>query len=215
MVEIGSHKGTSLALMASALVSESGLGNCSAAQGCTLQDSASLKLRSIDPYLPFIVYVPDMSEVDKVLEVSEELKVLTAVQKLCSAGKLRSSGPACKAAEVEYEGGCFMTAAFALYELMGISDSFSLDRSYSNAGLARVLAEMGFGSADITHVDGQHLGIIPVMDAIFALAITRPGGVVVLDDWTCDDIVPFKTMFDECFVKVSESWKTAAYAIPA
>jgi len=64
---------------------------------------------------------------------------------------------------------------------------------------------------DIVYIDGTHQGLNPLVDAALAVCLTRPGGVIILDDWHWQDVLPVKCTFDRHNEKVYECWKLAAY----
>jgi len=64
---------------------------------------------------------------------------------------------------------------------------------------------------DVIYIDGSHQGLNPMVDTVLAQCIIKPGGVIILDDWYWDDVLPIKKLLDLHAVKFYECWKIAAY----
>jgi hypothetical protein len=200
-LEVGSHKGTSMAFVAASL----------AALGVP-----AASLTSVDPYLDNIQPLVQPDAEATRLAVEEGGKLVKSITALCRSGSLAPSGQACSvAARAGGNGNAFMASAFALYELAGIN--VTLHRGFSNEGLAQLAAALVSGPAprappaDLIYIDGEHSGMTPLFDVIVALANLNRGGVLILDDWFGGDILPLKLALDECLPAVFSSWKTAAY----
>ncbi len=196
LVEIGSHKGTSMAFL-------------------SLASNAKESI-SIDPYgMGFA----DDGRADSEYQ-SQGVALMKRVKLLCDEGQLRrhychrlshSAQQQQQLAPDVQAGTGFMYAAYALYELLHL-DVRHL-RMTSDEGLLHLLRHElhASGGADLIYVDGVHVGHTPLKDVVLALLLLRPGGVLVLDDWFAPDVMQVKRQLDSALPLVMESWKTAAY----
>jgi hypothetical protein len=64
---------------------------------------------------------------------------------------------------------------------------------------------------DVVYIDGNHQGLNPLADAALAECLVKPGGVIILDDWNWQDVLPIKLLYDRHAEKIYECWKIAAY----
>lgn len=64
---------------------------------------------------------------------------------------------------------------------------------------------------DIIYIDGSHQGLDPLVDTALAECLIDAGGVILLDDWNWEDVLPVKRLFDRNAQKLYECWKIAAY----
>lgn len=201
-VEIGSHKGTSFSYMIDTMKKING-------------DNGN-SYYSLDPYFEAIQIDSQGVKSDLDMFSREEQLCKENVNKLCKNGDLSRENKACNLVQTETDGGLFMVAALALYELIGQQNNVVNIRKKSKAGLEyiRHLILRGvMGPVDMVYIDGEHSRMLPLIDTVFSLSIIRPGGVLILDDWTDHPSLSLKLQMDKLYPRVSESWKTVAYHI--
>jgi hypothetical protein len=98
-----------------------------------------------------------------------------------------------------------------LYERMQLP--VRLVEHVSERGLRQLISEGLF--FDLVYVDGTHDGLTPTVDFGLSMALLRPGGAILLDDWFGPDIVGLKALCDRYLTKIDESPEIAAYLKPS
>ncbi len=98
-----------------------------------------------------------------------------------------------------------------LYERMQLR--VRLVEDVSERGLRKLISEGQ--SFDLVYIDGRHDGLAPTIDFGLSMALLRPGGAILLDDWFWPDIVGLKALCDRHLAKIDESPEIAAYVKPS
>lgn len=109
----------------------------------------------------------------------------------------------------------------------GISPSTKTTRGqalelYQSLGIGVELLEMTSGEAlpmllsngrrfNLIYIDGFHEGLMPVHDLGLALALLKPGGIIMLDDHHWPDVKPLRLLAERHADCISKCWKVAAY----
>lgn len=102
--------------------------------------------------------------------------------------------------------------ARALYEALRLS--VNLLEMPSTLGLLRLLRDDKRPQFSFAYIDGRHDGLNPLLDFALTHELVVPGGVIMLDDHSWDDVNPIKRLCDRHCRKIHESWKVAAYVRP-
>jgi hypothetical protein len=71
------------------------------------------------------------------------------------------------------------------------------------------------GEMDIVYVDGLHKDLTPMIDTVFSFRMLKNNGLIILDDWHWETVLPLKQCLDLSCKKVYETWKIAIYQVPS
>jgi predicted O-methyltransferase YrrM len=63
----------------------------------------------------------------------------------------------------------------------------------------------------LIYIDGYHSGLTPTLDFGLSYHLLHNGGVIMIDDHVCRDILPLKMLLDRHCQKICECWKVACY----
>jgi predicted O-methyltransferase YrrM len=71
------------------------------------------------------------------------------------------------------------------------------------------------GVMDLVYVDGLHKDLVPMLDSVMSFRMLKNNGLIILDDWHWETVLPLKQCLDLSCKKVYETWKIAIYEIPS